>query len=119
MMKFIWVLCFFVFCYAANDFITKNEYAKMLYQNPRGIGCDKCHGGSGEGLVIAKYKERNKQKELVSKELVAPRINNLDFQTFKNSFTNPKNRIMPSYFLTDEEAKLLYEYIIKFNQEEN
>ena len=24
----------------ASDFITKNEYAKMLYQNPRGIGCD-------------------------------------------------------------------------------
>ena len=40
-----------LFCGAAfaSDFITKNEYAKMLYQNPRGIGCDKCHGSGGEG----------------------------------------------------------------------
>ena len=45
----------------ASDFITKNEYAKMLYQNPRGIGCDKCHGSGGEGSVIAKYKKKIKK----------------------------------------------------------
>ena len=44
----------------SESFITDVEYGKMLYQNPRGIGCDKCHGKKGGGLLIASYKELNK-----------------------------------------------------------
>ena len=99
------------------DFITKTEYAKMLYSNPRGIGCDKCHGSGGEGSVIAKYKEENKKTKVKEeKELVAPRINNLDLETFKKGVLGARS-MMPSYFLTDEEINLLYEYVINFNKD--
>ena len=109
-----WLLCGAAF---ANDFITKNEYAKMLYQNPRGIGCDKCHGKGGEGSVIAKYRQFDKKtKQVIDDELRAPRINNLDFETFKEGVLSAKS-VMPSYFLTDEEINLLYEYVINFNKD--
>ena len=114
----IWLISGLLCCAAfASDFITKNEYAKMLYQNPRGIGCDKCHGSGGEGSVIAKYKEENKKTKVKEeKELVAPRINNLDLETFKKGVLGARS-MMPSYFLTDEEINLLYEYVINFNKD--
>ena len=65
----------------AQDFISKPEYAQMLYQNPRGIGCDKCHGKKGEGMIIAKYKHKGKRKILE-----APRINNLTKERFYKYF---------------------------------
>ena len=93
------------------DFITKTEYAKMLYLNPRGIGCDKCHGAKGEGSLISKYKHFDKKaNKTVDDELRAPKINDIDFESFKAALTKPKG-VMPSYFLTDEETTILYEYI--------
>ena len=91
----IWLILGLLCCAAfASDFITKNEYAKMLYQNPRGIGCDKCHGSGGEGSVIAKYKEENKKTKVKEeKELVAPRINNLDLETFKKGVLGARSMI--------------------------
>ena len=101
----------------ASDFITKTEYAKMLYQNPRGIGCDKCHGRGGEGSLISKYKHFDKKtKQVIDDELRAPQINNLDFKTFKEGVLSARS-VMPSYFLTDEEINLLYEYVINFNKD--
>lgn len=32
-----------------NSFITKYEYGKMLFNNPRGIGCNNCHGDDARG----------------------------------------------------------------------
>ncbi|MGP1485058.1 MAG: c-type cytochrome [Campylobacter sp.] len=114
MRKFALLVCFFGYCFCANDFITKNEYAKMLYQNPRGIGCDKCHGRSGEGAVISKFKYFDKKtKQILDKELVGPPINNLDLAKFKKAVESSKG-IMPSYFLTDEEINLIYEYLINY-----
>jgi len=93
------------------DFITKTEYAKMLYLNPRGIGCDKCHGAKGEGSLISKYKHFDKKaNKTVDDELRAPKINDIEFESFKAALTKPKG-VMPSYFLTDEETTILYEYI--------
>ena len=101
----------------ASDFITKNEYAKMPYQHPRGIGCDKCHGKGGEGSLISKYRHFDKKtKQVIDDELRAPRINNLDFEAFKEGVLSAKS-VMPSYFLTDEEINLLYEYVINFNKD--
>lgn len=102
-----------LFCVAifGADFITKTEYAKMLYLNPRGIGCDKCHGAKGEGSLISKYKHFDKKaNKTVDDELRAPKINDIDFESFKAALTKPKG-VMPSYFLTDEETTILYEYI--------
>ncbi|CAD7286587.1 c-type cytochrome [Campylobacter suis] len=105
---FLLILPFLMF---GADFITKKEHASMLYKNPRGIGCNKCHGENGEGLLISKYKDKNKKtKEIIDKELVSPPINNLTIERFKNGLENPKS-VMPSYFLTDEEIVLLYDYV--------
>ena len=107
------VFLFLLFCVAifGADFITKTEYAKMLYLNPRGIGCDKCHGAKGEGSLISKYKHFDKKaNKTVDDELRAPKINDIDFESFKAALTKSKS-VMPSYFLTDEETTILYEYI--------
>ncbi|WP_149702576.1 c-type cytochrome [Campylobacter concisus] len=107
------VFLFLLFCVVifGADFITKTEYAKMLYLNPRGIGCDKCHGTKGEGSLISKYKHFDKKaNKTVDDELRAPKINDIEFESFKTALTKPKG-VMPSYFLTDEETTILYEYI--------
>ncbi len=92
----------------ANDsFMTNMEYAKMLYKNPRGIGCNKCHGDKGQGSTIAKYKEKG-----IVKYLKAPAINDLSKKDFFNSF-NAEHKIMPKYFLTFSEINTLYFYIQK------
>ena len=89
----------------AEDFITKMEYAKMLYSNPRGIGCILCHGSRGEGSVIAKYKHKGEQKELV-----APAINELSKEKFYKALKR-SNSVMPKYFLTNNEIEVLYFYV--------
>jgi len=92
----------------ADSFITKDEYAKMLYQNPRGIGCHKCHGIDGKGLELGRYKDGN--KTIIIK---APDITNLDYHRFKAGIVSKKNRLMPIYFLTDKEIETLYYYLKK------
>lgn len=95
----------------AEDFITKNDYAKLLYSNPRGIGCNKCHGEFGEGSVIARYKHKGENKELV-----APKINNISKEKFINALKNSKS-IMPDYSLTDEETDSLYSFVSSQNNQ--
>ncbi len=100
--------CFLIFnllLKADSSFITKMEYAKMLYQNPRGIGCDKCHGIKGNGKIIAKYIEKGKIKYLRS-----PKINDLSKADFFKSFSI-SHKIMPKYFLTYQEINTLYQYL--------
>ncbi len=53
-MRSVFLILLFCVTIFGADFITKTEYAKMLYLNPRGIGCDKCHGAKGEGSLISK-----------------------------------------------------------------
>ena len=110
-MRSVFLILLFCVAIFGADFITKTEYAKMLYLNPRGIGCDKCHGAKGEGSLISKYKHFDKKaNKTVDDELRAPKINDIDFESFKAVLTKPKG-VMPSYFLTDEETTILYEYI--------
>ena len=110
-MRSVFLILLFCVAIFGADFITKTEYAKMLYLNPRGIGCDKCHGAKGEGSLISKYKHFDKKtNKTVDDELRAPKINDIDFESFKAALTKPKG-VMPSYFLTDEETIILYEYI--------
>ncbi len=110
-MRSVFLILLFCVAIFGADFITKTEYAKMLYLNPRGIGCDKCHGTKGEGSLISKYKHFDKKaNKTIDDELRAPKINDIDFESFKAALTKPKG-VMPSYFLTDEETTILYEYI--------
>lgn len=91
---------------AEND-LSKNEYGKNLYENPRGIACNKCHGDKGEGGVIANYKHKGTQKSLI-----APRINNIDFSAFAKAL-NVQKGVMPVYYLTDEEITAIYMYLYR------
>nr|WP_258238929.1 cytochrome C oxidase subunit III [Arcobacter sp. CECT 8985] len=94
-----------------NSFITKYEYGAMLYKNPRGIGCNKCHGNGKNEIILAKY--RNKKGEL--KYIKVPPISKVSFEDFKAKLKSDKTEslIMPTYFLTDNELDSLYFYIQK------
>jgi hypothetical protein len=89
----------------ADDFIDKMDYAKLLYSNPRGIGCDKCHGADAKGNSIALYKQKGEIRALI-----APPINNLDKNRFFLALNNSKS-VMPKYSLTTGELESLYEYV--------
>ena len=104
-MKTVIFLFFIFISLHAEDFITKMEYAKMLYSNPRGIGCNLCHGTRGEGSVIAKYKRKGKKMELI-----APAIDSLSKKRFVKGL-EISDSIMPKYFLTKNEIEMLYFYV--------
>nr|QGT50511.1 cytochrome c oxidase subunit III [uncultured Helicobacter sp.] len=84
---------------------SQNEYGKNLYENPRGIACNKCHGQKGEGGKIADYKHKG-----VNKTLFAPQINNVEFSVFQRALNKQKG-VMPQYYLTDEEITAIYMYL--------
>ena len=108
-----------------SDFITNLEYGKMLYKNPRGIGCIKCHSKDAKGAVIATYYDSNAQK----KELIAPNIQNVTWKTFylrvklsEKIKNNKRKKInfcaMPKYnYLLDDEIRSIYNYIKSLNKE--
>mgnify|MGYP002672673348 FL=1 len=100
----------------AEEFISKQDYAKLLYINPRGISCAKCHGFRGESRVIATYSTYNKTtKQLDQHKLIAPAINTIGFEEFKAVFNSPR-KFMPTYFLTEGEIEALYEYVSRFSK---
>jgi len=102
-----------------EDFITNLEYGEMLYNNPRGIGCIKCHNKDAKGSVIAVYFD----DEHNEKKLIAPNIKNVSYETFyhrvkkseilKNGKYKTINySAMPKYeYLLDDEIKSIYNYI--------
>ena len=104
----------------ADDFITNFEYGEMLYKNPRGIGCIKCHGDDAKGEIIAKYIDDKTGK---TKALIAPNIKKVSFKVFyerlkyskvlrKGKFKTLHYSVMPKYtYLTDSEIKAIYNYI--------
>jgi hypothetical protein len=91
--------------YGAATFITKEEYAAGLYHNPRGIGCQMCHGEAGEGRRIAEYKEEGEKKVFEGTP-----INKIPFSLFYQR-VNSKIVGMPRYYLTDTEIQTLYYYL--------
>lgn len=102
-----------------SSFITKLEYGAMLYKKPRGVGCVNCHKQGNQAVEIAKYQELDKEtKKLVAKSIIAPAINNVTFDVFleKMSADKTESKVMPTYFLTDDELKSLYHYIKNINK---
>ena len=111
-----------------NSFITKFEYGEMLYNNPRGIGCDTCHGNNAKGKEIVSFKHVYNKKKYDC-VLKVPNIKNVEYDVFfekVNAKKNPKKNfskeqvceklvykasIMPTYFLVDEEIDAIYYYI--------
>ena len=96
----------------AESFISSYEYGEMLYKNPRGIGCDKCHGKKGEGMELGSYKKNDKRIKIT-----APQISTHSFMGLKNALMqNRKKSVMPKYFLTDGEIEVLSQYLKKANE---
>ena len=89
----------------AESFITKEEYAAGLYHNPRGVGCQLCHGEDGEGKLIARYKDDGEAKIFAGSAIKK--------LTFKDFYDKVNTRIvgMPRYYLTDSEIQILYYYL--------
>lgn len=91
---------------ADDSFITEYEYGKMLYNNPRGIGCDKCHGERGQGVIIANYYDGKKKKTLETKAIWAVSLKELT-----RALRVQDHRVMPKYYLTNGEINALYFYL--------
>lgn len=111
-----------------NSFITKYEYGKMLYNNPRGIGCNSCHGNDARGKKMVDFKQLH-DKKIYNCSLVIPDIKSIDYQIFSQKVNSKKNpnfkfekeqvcekliyyaNVMPTYFLVEEEIEAIFYYI--------
>ena len=94
---------------ANEDFISHYEYGEMLYSNPRGVSCSQCHGNKGQGEIIVEYNDENGKAVIkgsdIRKESLSQMIHSL----------NSYHKIMPRYYLTDEEVKAIYDHLQKKN----
>lgn len=106
-MKYIIFLLFSTYLFGSTSFITEMEYSSSLYKNPRGIGCQHCHGDKGEGKVVATYIHKKEKKSFAP-----PAINNMKYKDFYKAM-NVRKTGMPRYFLTQGEIKALYFYLNK------
>ncbi len=83
----------------------------MLYHNPRGISCAKCHGEKAQGETIAKY-YIIKNKHKILKIIKAPDITGINFESFTKKLFHTKLSVMPKYdYLTNKEISAIYLYI--------
>ncbi|MEA3315237.1 MAG: c-type cytochrome [Campylobacterota bacterium] len=113
-----------------NSFITKYEYGKMLYKNPRGISCIVCHGKDAKGKVISTFTHISRIDDKEYKCVVSSNdIRDIPLETFKAildpKLEKPKRKIdkknicekliygniMPTYFLTEEELNSIHYYL--------
>ena len=100
-----------------DSFLLQVEYGKMLYKNPRGISCAKCHGRDGKGgAKIAKYYDADRNPKILKglnilnytiDELIASLSNNYRDKKHKRV----KHKIMPMYYLTKGEIVAIYSYL--------
>ncbi len=90
---------------ASEDFISHYEYGEMLYNNPRGVSCSQCHGKSGEGKTIVEFRDIHGKQALkgsdIRKDSLSVMINSVDSY----------HKIMPRYYLTNEEVEAIYDYL--------
>jgi hypothetical protein len=146
MKKIIYFILFISFCYGEDvskflvkkeiddSFITKYEYGKMLYNNPRGISCARCHGKNGKGKVVATFTHHIKKKKYIC--TIKPEdITNISYEVFEAKL-DPNIKVgkpefdksevcakliygntMPKYFLTKEELNTIYYYITHLKEE--
>lgn len=99
-----------------ESFLSLLEYGKMLYKNPRGISCSKCHGEDAKGgKKIAKYYDKHRNIKLLKssnitnyslKELTASLKNQ-----YRENGKRKRHRIMPIYYMTDEEILAIFTYL--------
>jgi len=99
-----------------ESFLSQLEYGRMLYKNPRGISCSKCHGIEGKGgHKIAKYYDKHKNIKLLksidithySLEELTASLNN----QYKKDGRRKRHKIMPMYYLTRNETLAIFTYL--------
>ena len=95
---------------AGEDFISHYEYGQMLYNSPRGVSCSQCHGESGEGCVIVKFKDKDGKENLI-KGLDIRKKSLPEMIKSAESY----HKIMPRYYLTNMEIKAIHDYLQKKN----
>lgn len=140
MKRLIFISLFFIFTHASNEqnntaieeenltvetsenFLSSVEYGRMLYKNPRGISCSQCHGKEGKGgQKIAKYYDKKKNPKL----LRGVDITSYSLKDLKASLKNQyrennkrkRHKIMPMYYLTDEEVQAIFDYLQYSNKQ--
>jgi len=96
--------------HADEDFISHYEYGEMLYNNPRGVSCSQCHGASGEGTTIVEFRDIHGKQAIKGSD-----IRKESLQAMINSVNN-YHKIMPRYYLTNEEVKAIYDYLQEKNR---
>jgi len=138
--RLIFISLFFIFTHASNEqnhtaieeenltvetsenFLSSVEYGRMLYKNPRGISCSQCHGKEGKGgQKIAKYYDKKRNPKL----LRGVDITSYSLKDLKASLKNQyrennkrkRHKIMPMYYLTDEEVQAIFDYLQYSNKQ--
>ena len=109
-MRLLWILLPLML-WGEEDFISHYEYGEMLYANPRGVSCSQFHGKSGEGQTIVEFRDIHGKQALKGSDI---RRDTLDDMI---KAVNNYHKIMPRYYLTDEEVKAIYDYLQKKNQD--
>ena len=106
-----------------DSFLSSVEYGRMLYKNPRGISCTQCHGKEGKGgQKIAKYYDRKRNPKLLKGvDITSYSLKDLK-ASLKNQYRENKRRkrhkIMPMYYLTNEEIQAIFDYLQYSNKQE-
>ncbi len=95
----------------SEEFISQYEYGQMLYANPRGVSCQKCHGKLGKRNFITSFEEKNGS----IRKFFAPDIRHLSFKKFSDALKSG-GKIMPRYYLTKKEIEAIYKYIQVVNK---
>ena len=93
-----------------ESFISHYEYGEMLYSNPRGVSCAECHGKSGEGKVIVQYQDTHGKEPIRGADI---RYKSLEEMI---DSVSRYHKVMPRYYLTDEEVEAIYDFIQKKNE---
>jgi mono/diheme cytochrome c family protein len=106
-----------------ESFLSSVEYGRILYKNPRGISCSQCHGKEGKGgQIIAKYYDKKKNPKL----LKGVNITSYSLEDLEGSLKNEyrennkrkRHKIMPMYYLTEEEVQAIFDYLQYSNTQE-
>lgn len=108
-MRVLWLL-FPLLLSGQEDFISHYEYGEMLYNNPRGVSCSQCHGISGEGKEIVQYQDIHGKEVLKGADIRDKTLKEMIVSV------NSYHKVMPRYYLTNEEVKAIYDYLQKKNE---
>jgi len=104
-MKFIVLLWLPLWVFGSESFISDYEYGEMLYDNPRGVGCKQCHGNEGEGKMIVKYSDKKGEHTISGADIRKKSLKEMIISV------NKRHKVMPRYYLTNDEVKQIFNYL--------